>query len=133
MSSLNNPDQEQQLPVQWPSLPTSGFIAGRVATQKDVDDDMAAFGFPQKLDASQVAKLTRGEATEAVECAGSIPLEILIPKYAILNLKGQKLPCIVIQGEETGDAQIVGCRLIKDNSLAIGLLEDFELLGQQSP
>jgi hypothetical protein len=133
MSSTNDPDAAQQTPVQWPLLPTSGFISGRVATQEDVDQDIAAFGFPQKLDAEQVAKLTGGEATQEVECAGSKPLEILIPQYAFLNLNGQKLPCIVIQGEASGDAQIVGCRLVKDNTLAIGLLEDFVLLGQTSP
>jgi hypothetical protein len=131
MDSDKNPGQISQ--VQWPPLPTSGFISGRVATQEDIDQDIAAFGFPKKLEAQQVTKLTGEEVTEAVECAGSIPLEILIPQYAILTLNGERLPCIITQGEESGDSKIVACRLLKDNNIAIGLLEDFELLGQETP
>jgi hypothetical protein len=126
-------NKEQDSQVQWPPLPTSGFISGRVATQVDIDQDLAVFGFPKKLEAAQVAKLTAGEASEEVECAGSSPLDILIPQYAILNLNGEKLPCIIIQGEENGQSKIVACRLIRDNNITIGLLEDFELLGQEAP
>lgn len=131
--STSDDHSSEATTVDWPPLPLTAFISGRVATQQDIDQDIAAFGFPQKLDASQVAKLTGGEAAEAIECAGSTPLAITIPQYAILNLKGEKIPCILIQGEQSGDAAIVGCRLIRDDSLAIGLLEDFELLGQDKP
>ncbi|MBS1993956.1 MAG: hypothetical protein JSS83_25770 [Cyanobacteria bacterium SZAS LIN-3] len=128
----NSSDKLHSL-VYWPPLPLTAFVSGRVATQQDVDNDIAAFGFPQKLEPEQVAKLTGEEKAQAVECQGSTPLDIVIPQYAFLNLKGEELACIVIQGEEVGDARIVGCRLCKDNSIAIGLLEDFKLLGQETP
>jgi hypothetical protein len=131
MDTSSNPKQKSQDP--WPPLPTTGFISGRVATQEDVDQDVAAFGFPKKLEAAQVTKLTGEEESKPVECAGSTPLDILIPQYAILNINGEQRPCIIIQGEEAGDSKVVGCRLIKDNSIAIGLLEDFELLGNRRP
>jgi len=118
--------------VQWPPLPTSGFITGRVATQEDVDNDIAAFGFPKKLEASQVKKITGEEEAKEIECAGSKAVDMLIPQYAILHINGEFRPCIVIQAEESEGATIVGCRLVKDNSIAIGLLEDFELLGPYS-
>jgi len=119
--------------VYWPPLPTHAFVSGRVAVQHDVDNDLAAFCCPQKLAPEEVAKLTGEEATQAVECQGSTALDIVIPQYAILLLKGEELPCIIVQGEETGDTKIVGCRLCKDNSLAIGLLDDFKLLGTETP
>ncbi|MBS1996099.1 MAG: hypothetical protein JSS86_07305 [Cyanobacteria bacterium SZAS LIN-2] len=119
--------------VYWPPLPLTAFVSGRVATQQDVDNDIAAFSFPQKLDPEQVAKLTGEEKAQAVECQGSKPLDIVIPQYAILNLKGEEHACIIIQGEEVDDTKIVGCRLCKDNNLAIGLLEDFRLLGKETP
>jgi hypothetical protein len=132
--SMDSSSKQKQLSqVQWPPLPTSGFLSGRVATQEDVDQDVAAFGFPKKLEAAQVSKITGEEEAQPVECPGSIPLDIVIPQYAILHLNGEQLPCIIIQGEEAGDSQIVGCRLVKNNSIAIGLLEDFELLGQATP
>jgi len=119
--------------VYWPPLPLHNFVTGRVATQQDVDNDIAAFGFPQKLAPEEVAKLTGEEATKAIECQGSTPLDIVIPQYAILSLNGEELPCIIIQGEEVGDAKIIGCRLVKDNNIAIGLIEDFKLLGTETP
>ncbi len=125
--------KEKMSQVQWPPLPSIGFISGRVATQEDIDQDIAVFGFPKKLAAEQVSKLTGVEDAQAVECAGSEPLDILIPQYAILNLDGQRRPCIIVQGEEADGSKIVACTLIEDNTVTIGLLEDFELLGQEPP
>jgi hypothetical protein len=119
--------------IEWPPLPDSGFISGRVATQEDIDSEKAVFGFPKKLEAAQVSKLTGEADAKEVECAGSSPLDILIPQYAILNLNGEKLACIIIQGEESDGSKVVACRLVKDNKITIGLLEDFELLGQKTP
>lgn len=98
----------------WPPLPASGFIAGRAATQADIQSGSAAFVMAQ------------GAKTI------STPLPLKIPQYAYLNQAGKRVPVILIQAEEANGMQVVGV-LMADGSTSLGLLSELELLGSRLP
>lgn len=101
-------------PVQWPPLPTSGFIAGRIATAEDVKSGLALF-------------LLSTEDTR--------PLNIKVPQYALLHDQktGKDAPVIIVQAEVRGEGvhalQVVGCISVPDKARRVGMLEEFKLLG----
>jgi hypothetical protein len=72
----------QTVPVNWPPLPTTGFISGRPATDQDV---------------------TAGNAVFVLKAYGSYfgkPMDVTIPQYAYFTKYGEKpVPVIVIQAE----------------------------------
>ena len=103
--------------ISWPSLPTTGFIAGRSATTEDVDAGRAVF-------ALKSADKYIGE-----------PLDLDIPQYAIHTDQdsGKRTPVVVVQVETNGDIVAVGCISAEDGSAMAGLMQEFELLGTSTP
>jgi hypothetical protein len=101
----------------WPKLKGTKFIAGRPATDKDVNEGRAAF---------------------VLKSNGRIigqPLTIPLPQYAIhIDAKtGHRTPCVLIQAEEAQGMKIGGCHVIADGSWLAGLLSEFELWGSRVP
>jgi hypothetical protein len=99
----------------WPPLPTTGFISGRAATDKDVADGNAIF-------------VLKGYGVYFGK-----PMDIAIPQYAYLTKRGEKpVPVIVVQAETGGGIKLFGVRgLDGDKSTA----RDYELklLGARPP
>ncbi|MEO1543503.1 MAG: hypothetical protein AAFR75_05720, partial [Pseudomonadota bacterium] len=104
-------------PAAWPALPEIGYISGRAATTEDVDAGNAVFA------------LKAGD-----EYIGE-PVQIEIPQYAFHadSDTGEKTPVVVVQAETDGDVTAIGFRYISDGSTGVGLIGEFELLGQQKP
>jgi len=101
--------------IEWPPLPATGFIAGKAATQQDVESGKAVFAM--ESDGNAVAK----------------PLRLAIPQYAYHLESGRKVPVIVVQAETNGDVSLIGFLSIRTNSYGVGLMEEFELLGRRKP
>jgi len=105
----------QASPPVWPPLPTTGFISGRAATDKDVADGNAVF-------------VLKGYGVYFGK-----PMDVVIPQYAYLTKRGEKpVPVIVIQAEVGGGIKLFGVRgLDGDKSTA----RDYELklLGTKPP
>ena len=98
--------------IEWPDLPSSGFISGRYATPEDVENGDAAFSAVS----DGVPKGT--------------PIAIEIPQFAYhIDETGAKTPVIVIQAESAGGLDIVGARYFDESEL-VGTLPEFELLGK---
>lgn len=96
-----------------PPLPTaSGFVAGRPATQADVDAGNAVFVIG-----------------DGAVSSGS-PLAIDVPQYALFMDEGVKTVVVVVQAERGVDGSRIGARKV-DGSTLVGALEEFELLGTQ--
>ena len=76
----------------WPPLPTTGFISGRAATDKDVADGNAVF------------------VLKAYGVYFGKPLDVVIPQYAYLTKRGAKpVPVIVTHGRIGRRHQAVWC------------------------
>jgi hypothetical protein len=105
----------QSAPVNWPPLPTKGFVAGRPATDEDVAAGNAIF------------------VLKAYGTYFSKPIDITIPQYAYLTKAGAKpVPVIVVQAEVGKGIKLFGVRgLDGDKSTA----RDYELqlLGTKPP
>ena len=100
----------------WPSLPTSGFISGRLATTEDVAAGNAAF-----------AMQTDGDAAPR-------PSRIVVPQYAFYRqADGRRVPGIVIQAEELKGVNILGFRPFGSDKLRASPDSSFELLGTSPP
>jgi hypothetical protein len=97
----------------WPPLPKADFVAGRVATQADVNNGNAGF------------------AIGGNGLIGS-PLSITIPQYAYFNDNGTMVPVVLIQAEAAQGKQLASGKKA-DGSIVVGFLSDFTLLGTQSP
>lgn len=97
----------------WPPLPKTGFVAGRAATQADVNNGSAGF------------------AIGGNDVVGS-PLSITIPQYAYFNDNGTMVPVVLIQAEAAQGKQLAAGRKA-DGSIVVGFLSDFTLLGTQPP
>jgi hypothetical protein len=83
----------------WPPLPTSGFISGRPATDKDVIEGNAVF------------------ALRAYGAPFGEPLDVTIPQYAYLKRRGQQpIPVIVVQAELGKGLKIYGVRDLNGKS-----------------
>ena len=99
----------------WPALPTSGFIAGRPATDKDVADGNAVF------------------VLRAYGVPFGKPLDVAIPQYAYLTKRGQQtVAVIVVQAEQGKGIKIFG---VRDFSGKAATAKEFEvqLLGTNPP
>jgi len=97
----------------WPPLPKTGFVAGRAATQADVNSGSAGF------------------AISGNGVVGS-PLSITIPQYAYFNDNGTMVPVVLIQAEAAQGKQLAAGKKA-DGSIVVGFLSDFTLLGTQPP
>ena len=105
----------QSVGQSWPPLPTTGFISGRAATDKDVAEGNAVF------------------ALRAYGVAFGKPLDVVIPQYAYLTKNGQqKLPVIVVQAEEGKGIKIFGIRDFAGTT-ATAKQSELQLLGTHPP
>ena len=115
-SGLAQPNSAQQTSKQsWPLLPTSGFISGRPATDKDVIDGNAVF------------------ALRAYGVPFGKPLDVIIPQYAYLTKRGHEpIPVIVVQDELGKGLKIFGVRDLTGKT-ATGRDSELQLLGTHLP
>ena len=99
--------------VAWPELPTTGFIAGRLAT---IDD----------------AK--RGDAVFSTNGTGGSTVRVTIPQYALwMDEHGTKHRVILVQAEHAPDGtEIVGLRGL-DGSERVATMPEVILLGTKKP
>lgn len=100
--------------VQWPPLPKSEYVAGRVATKADVEAGRAVF-------VAENNGVLLGK-----------PAKISVPQYAWHRDGAKKVAVIVIQAEDVGPQRILGAKAVAGGYLA-GLASEFELLGQEPP
>jgi hypothetical protein len=99
----------------WPILPSTGFVSGRSATEKDVADGNAIF----------VAKTENRYI--------GTPIDIAIPQYAYhLGEGGQKTPVIVVQAEEANGFKLVGFRDFQGKE-HVATAGEFIFLGTKRP
>lgn len=110
------PSSESQIVsmTPWPSLPETGFIAGRPATQSDMDAGDAVF----------VAK--------AGEQLIGRALNIDVPQFAIFvdAENHERTRVIIIQAEQAGHVVLVGYREVDTGTTGVATLPEFELLGR---
>lgn len=105
----------QPSPPAWPPLPTTGFIAGRPATDADAAGGNAVF------------------VLKAYGIYFGKPMDIVIPQYAYLTRQGQKpVPVIVIQAEIGKGIKLFG---VRDFAGRASTARDYEvqLLGPKPP
>ena len=99
----------------WPALPTTGFVLGRPATDKDVADGNAVF------------------VLKAHGVYFGKPLDVVIPQYAYLLKRGDKpVPVIVIQAEQERNLKLFGVRGL-DGDLSVAKETDLQFLGVKPP
>jgi hypothetical protein len=99
----------------WPPLPTTGFISGRPATDKDVIDGNAVF------------------ALRAYGVPFGKPLDVTIPQYAYLRKKGREpIAVIVVQAELGKGLKIFGVRDLNGKG-ATAKESELQLLGTHPP
>ena len=97
----------EDLDVNWPPLPKSGFVSGRAATLSDIEKEDALF-------------VLGGNAT---------PIPIKIPMYAWYTGKpSDPEPVIIIQAEQDGDKKVVGYKPIGTDLFGVATLAEFILL-----
>jgi hypothetical protein len=105
-----------QIPAIWMLI--AGFVSGRVADQKDVEDGNAAF-----------------------VAFGGVKTDLsntVVPQYALFtDDNGNPVRVIVIQAEvvhsEKGDIEAFGLRSIDSGDLILGVSESVRLLGTTNP
>lgn len=103
----------------WPTLPTTGFTAGRPATVDDVDRGSAVFC--QQVDDAEPSE----------------PFDVKVPQYAIWHeADGADMPAILVQAERhiadpDGDA-VFGLRTL-DGREVVADSSEVSLLGEQVP
>ena len=98
----------------WPPLPTTGFITGRAATDKDVTDGNAVF------------------VLKAYGIYFGKPLDDAIPQYGYLTKGGKKVPVIVIQAEIGKGIKLYGVRGL-DGDKSVARDYELQLLGVKPP
>ena len=100
---------------EWPAMDGISFMAGRSATEADVDNGAAVFVL--KSDDSYIGS----------------PLDIEVPQYAFHYIEdGGAEQVIVIQAEEAEGQKVVGAIGITSGQYLVGLLHEFELLGSDA-
>jgi hypothetical protein len=99
--------------VNWPDLPTSGFMTGRPATVEDAKQGNAVFSMDGKR-------------------SGVLP--VVIPQYVWWSdEQGKKHPMILVQAEQALDGtKIVGLRDFA-GSETVATMPELELLGTKKP
>jgi hypothetical protein len=99
----------------WPPLPTTGFLAGRPATDKDVRDGNAVF------------------ALQAYGVPFGKPFDVTVPQYAYLTRRGRApIAAIVVQAELGKGRKIFGVRDL-DGKGATAKDSELQLLGTHAP
>ena len=99
----------------WPPLPTSGFISGRIAKEADLQAGNAVF----------VAKF-------GGHVSGK-PSNIRVPQYAILSEgDGSKLPVVVVQAEINEKGSFFGLRDLRGGN-HVATATEVRLLGVATP
>ncbi len=104
--------------MKWPNLDSCRFIAGRIATERDIMEGKAAF------------LLKSGNEIL------STPLDIEIPQYAlhINQHNNEETPGVIIQAEKTVDGQkLVGFIPVHSQIPVTTSLHEFRLLGTRKP
>ncbi|MCR6700627.1 MAG: hypothetical protein NVV68_05515 [Dokdonella sp.] len=96
----------------WPPLPSSGFVAGRAATQADIDAGNAIF--------------LLGDGSRS----SGEPIAIDIPQYALFDDEGIITVVVVVQAESEAGRSQIGARK-PDGTALIGQLDQFKLVGTQ--
>ena len=115
-SAAPKPHSAPAAEFRWPPLPSEGFVAGRPATQEDVQAGRAAFSMEK--DGQRIGE----------------PLSIPIPQSAFhVAQSGERTPGIIIQAEVGDGIAVYGMRTIPDGALISGLEPDFVLLGTSVP
>jgi hypothetical protein len=114
--ALAQPTSVQRAPKQnWPPLPTSGFISGRPATDKDIVEGNAVF------------------ALRAYGVPFGKPLDVVIPQYAYLTKRGgEPIAVIVVQAELGKGLKIFGVRDLNGKT-ATARDSELQLLGTRPP
>ena len=98
----------------WPDLPTTGFVAGRVASDLDIIAGNAVF--------------SQGSAPGV-----SSPLPLVIPQFACWTGENAgRQPVILIQAETGLIGDLVGLRTSRGEEIA-ATLSEVALLGVQRP
>jgi len=101
--------------VNWPPLPSKGFVSGRPAT----DEDVAA-----------------GNAVFVLKAYGAYfgkPMDVVIPQYAWFTPRGEKpKPVIVVQAEIGKGIKLFGVRGL-DGTTATARDYEIRLLGTAPP
>jgi hypothetical protein len=106
---------QQAAKQSWPPLPTTGFISGRPATDKDVAEGNAVF------------------ALRAYGVPFGKPLDVTIPQYAYLTKRGQQpIAVIVVQAELGKGLKIFGVRDLNGKT-ATAKESELQLLGTHPP
>ena len=100
--------------MDWPELPNTGFIFGRVATTDDVADGTAVFSM-------------NGQSLG--------PIDLIIPQYAILHDadSGTDEPVILLQAESAPNGMSIAGFQKSDGSFAAAALLELTLLGTEKP
>ena len=99
--------------TEWPDLPESGFISGRVASPTDAEN---------------------GDAVFSTDGASAGSLDIAIPQYALwTDENGTQHPVIVIQAERLPDGRALFGAESFDGGRMAGFMSELELLGQKKP
>ena len=99
----------------WPPLPKSGFVAGRLATEADVEHRDAVF-------------LTTIDGK-----AAGTPAAIQVPQYALLKQEnGRRQRVVVVQAETNERGTFLGMRDAAGHDYVAGIAEVI-LLGPTHP
>jgi hypothetical protein len=106
------PAQSVVAAVEWPPLPTDGFVSGRPADKDDVAAGRAA-----------VSAYSEGRIAAR-------PIPNAVPQYAFhVDEAGKRTPGIIIQAEQAGPLRIIGFRPLSNDGLIAALEKEFEFLG----
>jgi hypothetical protein len=101
--------------AQWPALPTSGFISGRLATEADLKRGSAVF-----------LSLVDGKPSGR-------PARVVIPQFAhLIDERGVKLPVVVVQAEMGERGTLFGVKDAKGNEY-VATESEVVLLGASHP
>jgi hypothetical protein len=101
----------------WAKLSEFPSFRNRLATQEDINAGRAAFLVPGQ----------RGPAGK--------PMDLEVPQYAyhVGKEKRIKIPGILIQAVEVNGVKIVAFASLPDRKFHIATIDEFQLLGVQSP
>lgn len=100
---------------EWPTLPESGFVAGRLATEADLKRGDAVF-----------LSLVDGKPS------GS-PAHIKVPQFAhLIQEKGKRRSVVVVQAETSEKGTLFGVRDVQGNEY-VATEPEIVLLGSSHP
>lgn len=95
-------------------LPTSGFVSGRAATEKDVEAGNAIF--VARVEGAIIGK----------------PIAVTIPQYAYWSQPNGKTLVVVVQAEEADGMRLFGLRDSAGGEI-VATEPEIELLGTTAP